>query len=236
MEFLNEAFFVHLEGGEEDLLACYLANGREFPISTGVVSIGQGLWDDFSSNQEYAARQEADKISRIWDGLIEIISRESLLGNFGFSGSLSDTELALRQMAAEDRFSRRLLSIAFDEFLQNSADSIRSRLVLAPSGITYVFLATPLNTNRQDRCAELRYRCIIARGKYKDRKTVIGIATEQYKRGQGFSIDHLYLSKPEWTEEDQNVFDTIQAETSYFNGEAQYRFGQSEYPLNEHTI
>lgn len=230
LSFLGTASHVLLEGGEEDLLAFYLANGRVFPTATGVVSVGQGIWDDFSSSPEYEAKEDAEKDSRAWDGLIETITRDALSGNLGFGGSLSDSELALRQMAAEDRFSRRTLGKAFDDFLRNSADSVRSRLVLAPSGITYVFLVTPLDTERQERAMELMARCLVARGKYLDRSTVIGIATEQFKPNQGFSLDLIYLSKPEWTEEDQKAFDAIQSSGSYFQGKTQMRFGQDEYP------
>jgi hypothetical protein len=78
-------------------------------------------------------------------------------------------------------------------------------------------------------------RCLIARGKFMDRMTVIGIATEQYKRGQGFSLDLIYLSKPEWSKEDQKAFDAIQSGASFFNGELYFGFEQEEYPSDNLT-
>ena len=63
----------------------------------------------------------------------------------------------------------------------------------SPSGIVYVFLARPRGVDRKERVAELRNRCFVARGLNKDAVTVIGIATEQYVRGEGFSLDVAHL-------------------------------------------
>ena len=229
LTFLTNSSHVLLEGGEEDLLAVYLAKDRNFPTATGFISIGPGIWDDFRQRPEYVAKKEAEKASAIWDGLIEYVTRHALAGTLEFGSTLSDTELALRQMAAENRYQRRLLGQAFDEFLQQSAKRIRSRLVISASGVTYVFLAKPLGTNREDRTTELLARCFVARGKFRDRAIVVGIATEEYMPNQGFSLDLVYMSKPEWTYDDQKAFDEVQSHVSYFNGES-HRFDQHEYP------
>jgi len=229
LAFLTNTSHILLEGGEEDLLAVYLANDRHFPTATGFVSIGSGIWDDFQRRPEYVAKKEADKASTIWDGLIETIARHALAGTLEFGSTLSDVELALRQMAAEERYQRRLLGQAFDDFLQQSAQRVRSRLVTSASGVTYVFLAKPLGTKREDRMIELLARCHVARGKFRDRPTVVGIATEEYIPNQGFSLDLVHMSNPEWTDEDQRTYDEIQAHGAYFTGEPQ-PFGQDEYP------
>lgn len=229
--FLTNSSHVLLEGGEEDLLAVYLANNRHFPTATGYISIGSGIWDDFRQRPEYVAKKEVDKASVIWDGLIEYVAHHALAGTLEFGSTLSNTELALRQMAAEDRYQRRLLGQAFDEFLQQSAKRIRSRLVTSESGgVTYVFLAKPLGTDRADRSKELLARCFVARGKFRDHATVVGIATEEYILNQGFSLDLLYMFKPEWTDEDQKAFNEVQSHLSYFKGVPQ-PFGQDEYPV-----
>jgi hypothetical protein len=132
-------------------------------------------------------------------------------------------------MAAENRYQRRLLGQAFNGLLQQSAERIRTRLVISDSGVTYVFLAKPLGTSREDRTTELLERCIVARGKFRDHATVVGIATEGYVLNQGFRFDLVYMIKPEWTEDDQKIFDKIQSLTPLFKGEPQ-QFGQDEYP------
>lgn len=86
--YLNkkEAFFSHpgrlvLTTGEEQVLAIYLtrqnaAGEHDIPLSkdsenaTGI-SIGEGFWEDLKTNPQYLAKQEADRISYVWDELIE---------------------------------------------------------------------------------------------------------------------------------------------------------------------
>lgn len=219
-----------MEGGEEDLLATYLANNRSLPRPSGILLVGVGIWDDFATRPEYIRKKEAEKASRIWDRLIETVAKDALEGNLEFGPSLSDTELALRKMAAEDRYQRRLLGAAFEEFLEKSLSSIRSRLVTSESGTTYVFLATPHGAERKDRATELAARCFVARGRIRENPTVVGIATEQYIPGSGFSLDLIYLSKPDWTSDDEQSMEELLAAAPYFRGPMRHGFGEAEYP------
>lgn len=227
--FLNHSSNVILEGREEDLLAVYLSNNRQFPTSTLYVSIGAGIWDDFRQRPEYLAKNEANQVSLLWDGLIEYVAGHALTGTLEFGSSLSNVELALRQMASENRYQRRLLGKSFDDFLQQSAKSVQSRLVKSESGAIYVFLAKPLGTSREDRMRELIARCLVAKGKFHEIPMVVGIATEEYIPNQGFSIDLIYILKPQWTDSDQEVFDQIQSNFNYFAGKPN-RFNENEYP------
>ncbi len=228
--FTTVASHVLLEGGEEDMLAMYLANDRSFPEATGVVSIGSGIWDDFLSLPEYKAKREANKASAAWDGLIESVARDALAGRLEFGGSLSDTEKGLRQMAAENRYQRRVLGQAFTDFLDQSTSNLRSRLATSNSGTTYVFLATPHGTDRQDRGIELAARCFVARGRVRENATVVGIATEQYIKGRGSSVDVFCMFKPEWTLEDEKALEELTSTAPYFQGEMRRAFDQPEYP------
>ena len=119
-----------LEGGEEDMFAWYLANDRSFPTAaTGIVWMASGLWDDFSAKPGYAAKRGANKAGLTWDSLIERVAHHALTDTLEFGGTLTETELALTQMASETRDQRRVLGQAFEDFLMQSATSIRSRLV-----------------------------------------------------------------------------------------------------------
>ncbi|MBI3167893.1 MAG: hypothetical protein HYZ22_05410 [Chloroflexi bacterium] len=226
--FVSNSAWKDIEGGEEDLLALYLHNGREFPTATNFISIGSGIWDKFLQNPQYINKKEADKVSIVWDNLIEYITKHLLAGTLEPRSNLSDTELALRQMASEHRYQRRLLGDSYNDFLQQS-HKVRARLGKSDNA-TYVFLACPLGDSRQDRTNELLLRCFVARGKFKDRATVIGIATEVYVPNQGFSLDLIYMHKPEWTDEDQKNWDELQSHMHYFEGESK-PFGQDEFPL-----
>jgi len=229
--FAASCAHILLEGGEEDMLAWYLANDRSFPTAaTGVVSIGSGLWEDFSAKPGYAAKCQANKSSLVWDSLIESVAHYVLTDTLEFGGTLTETELALRQMASETRYQRRVLGHAFEDFLIQSAPSIRSRLVASESGTTYVFLATPHGTDRRDRVVELHARCFAARGRVLHNPTVIGIATEQYVKGAGHSLDVVGFFKPEWTLDDQKALDELVAIVPYFKGDMRRAFNEPEYP------
>ncbi len=229
IDFLTKSPVFPLNKGEDDFLAIYLANDRQFPSAHNFISINSGFWNSFSRLPKYLQKKIADKKSAMWDGLIETISHDTLAGELEFGPSLSEVESVLRKMAAENRYQRRLLGQAFEEFLQHSTKLIESRLVISESGIIYVFLAKPLGTEREERVRELSVRCFIAKGKFLDYSTVIGIATEGYMLDQGFSLDLYYLSKPQWTVDDQKDFDKLQTSLSYFNREP-CKFSQDEYP------
>jgi hypothetical protein len=84
--------------------------------------------------------------------------------------------------------------------------------------------------DRQYRMAELAARCFVARGLDPDGRTAIGIATERPERGRGYSLDALYLDKPEWTDEDQRHLEDLQGEFGYFAKPRQSQFRGNEYP------
>lgn len=218
-------------GAEEDLLAFYLHKGRSFPMDVGTILVTDGMWEEFISKDEYKARKLADKDSYIWDRLVDTISRDVLQGNLEFGPSLNEAEMALRIMAHEDRFSRRIMGRAFKEFIDLSRQNrVRSRMLVSPSGIVYVCLAVPHGQDRRFRVAELGNRCFVARGLNRDHTTVVGLATEQYEPGKGFSFDVIYLHKPQWTAADQKHMEGMQAELGYFVQPAQTSSHEDEYP------
>ncbi len=223
-------------GGEEDLLAFYLHNGRRFPDEPDLIVFDGDLWRAFVAKQEYQAKKQADRISYVWDRLIETISEdyrsERLLSEHSFSVTqLSDVELAVRAMACEDRFSRRLLGSKFIEFLElTQTRNVRSRVVPASSGVNYVFLVHPHGGDREYRMAELAARCFVVRGLKPESELAVGIATEEYEPNRGFSLDVLYLRKPSWTEEDQKHLEYLQKEFGYFSNPVQTHLNEDEYP------
>ncbi len=219
-------------GAEEDLLAFYLHRGRTFPEDVDTIAVVDGVWSQFSSKDEYRAKKLADYDSYIWDRIIETVGEDVLSGDLEFGSSLNDSEMALRTMALETRFSRRLLGRAFNDFVEMSKrKKVRSRMLESPSGVIYVFLATPHGTDRQYRVAELGNRCIVARGLNRDRSTVVGLATEEYELGRGFSFDVMYIHRPEWTVEDQKKMERMKEELSYFTQPIEFSFHEDEYPL-----
>ncbi|VVB94792.1 Uncharacterised protein [uncultured archaeon] len=230
--FFSEVLNVAINGGEEDLLAFYLHNGRDF-LSYDQITITDNLWEEFIKRREYQAKKEADKESYVWDRLIEVFCNDYLNGNLEFGNSLNEVEKVMRTMARENRFERRLLGKYFIDFMElASQKKVRARIFPSPSGVAYVLLACPHDEDRKERLGELGLRCFVTRGLFSECTTVIGIATEQYEKGKGFSLDTIYLSKITWTIEDQTKLDNIQKDLGYFSNPIKSQMHEDEYPTS----
>ena len=210
-------------GFEEDLLALYVHNNRIFPVNSNCLLVDKGLWIEVMKKPEYIAKIEEDKISYVWDNIIELFCKDFYDNNLEFGISLTDLEMSMRAMAKEDRFQRRILGKSFFEFLMEVKD-IRSRCVLSSSGISYVFLTCPRDEKRENRLSELGARCFVIRGLYPENKTVLGIATEIYEQGHGYSMDAIYYSKDDWTEMDKKDFNELKNNLGFL-----YVFSSLEY-------
>lgn len=83
-----------------------------------------------------------------------------------------------------------------------------------------------------DRCDgfDLGNRCFVARGLHPESTYVIGLATERYDRGKGFSLDLYNLFKPPWSAEDQRQMEKMQNELGYFNNPRVTKDSEDEYP------
>jgi hypothetical protein len=228
--YLTSGAHLVCNGAEEDLLATYLQMGRKFPESHDVLVLDGDLWKAFQSKAEYQNKVIADKGSYAWDKIIETFCRDLLHDNLEFAPGLTATERAIRVMAKEDRFARRVVGKSFAEFLDES-HNIRARHVRSPSGVEYVFLATPHGFPRDVRQAELGNRCFVVRGLNPEATTIVGLATEQYTPGKGFSFDLVHMFKPIWTPEDQAVMEKMQSELGYFVRPKLSQTSEDEYPL-----
>jgi hypothetical protein len=226
-QFLQSARLV-CEGPEEDLLAMYLHNGRQFPTDCDVAVVKGNVWKQFQAKPEYQSKKAADRESYTWDSIIEILCNDTLNDNLEFSSGFSGAERSIRTMAREDRFGRRVLGKSYREFIDES-HNIRSRKLKSPSGIVYVFLALPRDTKRELRQAELSNRCFVARGQNQEATTVVGLATEQYSP-QGFSFDLVHMYKPHWTPQDQEIMEGMQRDLGYFANPRVSTTGEDEYP------
>src|SRR4030095_1067013 len=103
------------------------------------------------------------------------------------SDKLSDLEKAIRIMARENRFSRRLLSISLVDFLLNSKER-RSKARVSDSELLdarYVFVISDYDSNRKANMGELLGRCVVARGLDQTKTKVIGLGVEFSKHVKG---------------------------------------------------
>jgi len=219
---------------EEDVLAIYLHHGKEFHANFDTELNYQDHYFKFKSKPEVIAKKNADDISYVWDNILSILCDDILRGHIEFGPTLNDSEIALRIMAREDRFNRRMLGKSFYDFYELAKrKKVRSRIALGMSDVTYVFLALPQGEDRKYRVAELGGRCFVARGIHQDRKTVIGLATERYEEGKGFSFDIMYLHMPVWRKEDQTQMEYAQKEFGFFATPQSLAVHEDEYPSVE---
>jgi len=219
-------------GTEEDILAFYLYQNRHFPIDTGFYVFGDNLWNDVSNRKEYRAKKKMDHISEFWDSCIEeFINRREpsvakIIGYFDHANE--DIELALRTMAKENRFSRRVLSQAFFEFYENP--EISSRIVESINGVVYVFLKQVITVKREDRMTELALRCYIAKSKMLDKNIFVGLATED-DMSKGYSFDLVYFNPLLWSEEDSIKAKKMSNELNMFTSPKYTEIKADEYPV-----
>ncbi|MDP9201730.1 MAG: hypothetical protein M3P26_07335 [Gemmatimonadota bacterium] len=220
-----------VSAGEEELLAIYLHAGRKFPTGADVLMVEPGAWGELISKAEWQRRKEADQSSYVWDKLIEGVARD-VLGPGLESGEPDQAERVTRIMARETRFSRRVIAEAFNEFMRLAAQKrVRARWIPSRSGVVYVFLAAARNEPRELRMKELGLRCFVARSLLPEYAPVVGLATERYVRGQGYSLDTCLIDMPIWTEKDQAIADGIKKELGYFREPLYSRVSHDEYPV-----
>jgi hypothetical protein len=204
----------------EDYLAMYLHNGFDIPEGVDLIQIDSEYWTDYSKSKEYQEEQKLNKISYLWDELIQTLYYDfkdnTLINEVG----RDELEMALRHMNRENRFGRRQMSQSLIEVIgdEKTKPSIKARIIystLEGSNIIYVFMTRP-NNDRDFGVKELHLRCLVARSLFKDRSIVIGIGIDPYNKGKGFSKDLLYMDLTNWTEEQNKEADIIKEELGYF--------------------
>jgi len=231
----GDAKSIVLQGGHEDLLALYLLKGRAFPPNFNALVVGDDLWDGFEERPEVKRRREEDKLSYLWDGLVEILARHESDGTWEYALEGRQAELALRTMAKESRFNRRLLAQQIDEILRTTPQGMsRGRLMQSSSGVVYVFLLSGKGYSREERRTELAGRCFVARDIVPTSRTVVGIATETYDpTAPGFSFDVCYLHSEDWTPEQHMKAQEAREKFGWFPQDRERHVRFDEYPATD---
>jgi hypothetical protein len=149
---------------EEDLLAYYLrqfgSDGwRAFarPKGANVICIDEGLWLGYQRHPQRLARLQADKMSYLWDGLIERFNKH-ILNDTQYETTapgVAQSEPFVRFLAREHRTRRRLLTNAFVELYERlGTQSWKVRIIepSSPRDPYYLFLAMrhPYGVSSQD--------------------------------------------------------------------------------------
>lgn len=219
-KFLRSGMVV-FSPGEEELLAYYLKEINElgehdFVVPKGEnitgISVEEGSWLDFQNHPQRLAQVQADSISYMWDDLIEQFSKHAIAGTqyYVSEGGFLDSERAIRMLALENRFTRRVLANSLKEIILKTPQRQRMVRVMPMHNETfYVYLLLPYikdfmpsyDDYRKARGNFLETTCYITRLMYPEAKHVIGIAFESGLNPHGSSEDLIYFDCSGWSDE-----------------------------------
>lgn len=227
--------------GEEDLLAHYFLNfdkskNKHF-IGTSekdinFLMIGEGEWKDFIEREIYKNKKSADKVSYLWDELIQRTCQNTLDGTLLGDSTPLRGQSAIHEMAKEPRFHRRALSEQIDQAIRNfpeSAQPIMRNLSFMPSfygGKSYVFLQLKVdgitdyeNDYRPKRQAMLEIACGAAKNKFEHLKTIVGIAIDAPKYTKKNSEDFILMDCAHWPDDLREHYEKANESLGFFKSE-----------------
>ncbi len=256
-----------LAAGEEELLAWYL-QGMKNEFKHGFVLpkddsgkdstavwFDVGIYDEFINSDEYKAKKNADKISKMWDVLIQTFTQYMLDGTTIVPEddvfSIDSHRAGVETMALESRVMRRLFSEGLHGMLMKSHLQTRTfRATIPPfqavEGVNVGYVFMTLANPSKKKISYERYRKtrqnmlttyvlgMLRKCPHIDK--IVGIAFEPPTE-RGSSEDMIYAEQPEWTPEliknletDRETFNILQDDNVTF-----MNFGVSEYPDTANT-
>jgi hypothetical protein len=190
----------------------------------------QGEWSTYLFSNECFSKTLADEVSYVWDRVINLFVQNVIDGTsvaiLGETPSASQSERALRFMALESRFSRRLLGEAVSGALKAAGEAKQDRFtrLMLPTAasndptLAYVLmiLAYPTGLDaadglprgyeqyREARASMLQAYCLVLLSEQRQLKTAVGIAVDasSMQTGRpGGSEDLVALRVDEWTDQ-----------------------------------
>jgi hypothetical protein len=253
-QFLRSSLTV-AAAGEEELLAYYLMNmdeqeNHDFIIPNSIddefnfVAFDEGLWEDFVQSPQRKAQILVNKVSYVWDALIEIFSGH-ILGNTQYFAShpgIQSSEMAVGFLARECRLSRRVLSEALCSFIMAAPEDRSARRYLLQSNLSessYVFLTLPhfdwmdYEEYRTARGELLAGCCNVVKLKFPEARHIIGIATEPRFGNNGRSEDVVYFDASEWTMKDEIKAREFSEQLGILQNPNMFRLNDTEYPVQQ---
>ncbi len=252
--------------GEEELVAYYLTHmvskdRHGFPHpknraweASDRLALSSGHYKSMSLNPQYLAKKEADKISYLWDHLIEVFTKYLLKGTTivpqGERFDLKQHALGVRYMAQEPRVMRRMLGGCIDGMMKKShlQDKTFGCMLPAndhPDETGYVFLTLAhlkshfvggYEQYRQTRSSMLSAYCLCILKKNPFLKRIVGIASEPVPQSgelRTTSEDMALVRQPEqWTDDLENELNRLQTHHDIFREDRTtfQHVGVQEYP------
>jgi len=214
--------------GEEDLLAFYLRNiGPDglndfvIPDNFHGIVLEEGMWADFQRNPQRRAQLAADRISYVWDEIIERFSFH-VLNDSQYRTTkrgVAHSEVLIRFLARESRTRRRFLASAFSDMYRNFGKELRKVRVIEaaePGDPFYVFMilrrpeGMSYGQYREVRQKHLNEYLHVLKTIRPEAQHIVGIAAGPVDNDS--SEDLLYLDARYWTDELQRYGETLRHE------------------------
>jgi len=221
--------------GEEDLLAYYAVRINEngdhdfVPPDGGewrdgvTIGIDGSHYADWTQNPQYTAKKEADRVSYVWDSLIENFTKHMLGGTSvvidGGKYDLKNSELAARHMARECRFRRRSHGEAVEGAMRKGMKVDRFFRAMVPlkdakdneTGFFFLslkYLEWMEQEGGYEQYRKKRVEIMTAYGQamlveYDHLEQVIGIGADPPRQGRNSSQDLMYIRLGDLTEQDK---------------------------------
>tara|TARA_R110002074_G_scaffold96954_2_gene210532 strand:- start:2469 stop:3803 length:1335 start_codon:yes stop_codon:yes gene_type:complete len=209
---------------EADLLAYYLWNGRAFPVQAKRYRLQPNLWRQVEGNAAFQEGRRLNQRDQFWDALINSITQNYLDETLEFGNELqmNEYEQAVRIMASETRFFRRILSDQIMQRVGRTDDGYTATLIPSEQEeVLYVLLVGPgaereeYEDYRSYRTQQLRFRCYAAKAARPAIRYFVGIGLDN-RRVAGGSEDFICLDTEDWVEEDLAKANQIRNDTGYF--------------------
>ncbi|MFN0305994.1 MAG: hypothetical protein ACKVQU_37205 [Burkholderiales bacterium] len=221
--------------GEEELVAAYLRNMTDegnhcfVVIKAGepppdTIVFDGSHYGGLRASVEYRRKKAADKQSYFWDEIVNRFIRigDPAVNSLGITTDAVDVERALRYLAAEPRFRRRILTNALAGALGKARAGGRvARIARTPGAPdpAYLFLAVPKRDDesyeeyRQHRVALLHAYCRIAKLTAPESSIFVGLAVDHpNKTYLGSSEDLLVWEQRIWDDATKNELERMRAE------------------------
>ena len=238
-----------LAAGEEELLGYYLFSdskgderGHDFVVNEQVteVVIDESFWEGWMNSPQKTAKQNADRVSYCWDGIIEEFSFYMLNGTqyFPTSGGVKETEVIARWMAREPRMHRRMLAESLLEAMDSTPVGKTRRWyhpASKPNEAWWTFLVMRRSPSvkrekyREMRINYLKWQCMVLRHMHPSALDIVGIAVDP-QEGE-ITEDALYLDGRSWSKELDDEALEIRRLGSIFTAGVRMERRHWEYPI-----
>lgn len=240
--------------GEEQLLSAYLTHGDELGrnflprrarhVDHDVVMFDEHYFAGLQADPQYVAKKKMDEPSYAWDHLIENFIRlgDPAVVAPNFEQDNSETEKALRLIASESRFRRRILVDSLRGLLQSARSNDRrvARVFTSQQDphLVYVFLTVPRGVDepyeeyRRHRVAVLHAYCKCAKLRLPEGSTFIGIALDHPNKSyRGTSEDLFVYLCEQLTDDEREEAERYRRELGILSDDLELkRMRSAEYP------